>query len=298
MQCRSLTPFVPKRADYEGNDDADEDANEPNDCEGTTANAPDDGQGLVVKPADVAFSFRSTRTNKDPWGVANKTLPDFTPPVNDSYADEVYTIDLGNEVFTIDNNVHFHSNRIPRSDCLNAALDFGCHGERVLLPDSVPEEAIADLFVKPPSTFASMHINMLDNLDISFVKAKGLNAFPTNATTWTSSSGENFKILQSEYKQVLSATVLSWRPDDFLFRETAYVISCLASASLNLSFVPLKQVSQKGRIGFTDFENTNGESEKAEFLAHSGLAVTLKDFLQAHRLIQAFTGSRALCYVS
>ena len=60
---------------------------------------------------------------------------------------------------------------------------------------------------------------------------------------------EIFYFLQEAYEHIVSATILSWRPDELPFREIACAILCLASAILNLSIVPLQHVSQKRRIG-------------------------------------------------
>lgn len=121
---------------------------------------------------------QDTTENEHPWGVATGTLPDFNPPFNDLYIEWVYIIDLDNEVFTINNSAHLHLNRIPHCKWRRAIhTDDG--GDCLLLPDgSVPDETIADLVVKPPATNVPSMLNMQGNLDITFVKAKGLNAFP------------------------------------------------------------------------------------------------------------------------
>lgn len=216
------------------------------------------------------YHSQFSKLDEPPWGVATETLPNFVPPSHDDYILWIYTIDLDNEVFTIDNGAHLHLNRIPRPNWIwIRALALACHGDRVLLP-RVPEEAIADLVVKPASTIASM-LDLYENLDIRFVKAKGLNAFSTMQRHGPLLRARVFKFFQSASEEFLEATLLSWRPDEFPFRETAYAILCLASASFNLSFIPTHQVSQMGRIGYADFKPTEGGSEKAEFLAHLGV---------------------------
>ena len=251
MAYRPSTLFVQKRAEHDDDDDVDEDATDSDDSQSTTA-------------------------DEHPWGVASETLPDFTPAFNDLFIEWVYTIDLDNEVFTIDNGAHLQLNRIPRPAWINA-LAHGWHGDRILLPSGVPKEAIADLVEKLPSPSPSM-LEMYENLGVSIVQAKGLNAFPPTQRHGPLLRARIFYFLQEAYEHILSATLLSWRPDELPFREIAYAILCLASASLNLSIVPLQQVSQKGRIGYADLKNTNEESEKAEFLAHLGVGCHLEGF--------------------
>ena len=195
-----------KRADYEENEDVDEDASELDDRESTTED--------------------------DHWDVSTETLPAFTPPFNDLFIEWVYTIDLDNEVFTVDNGAHLHLDRIPRDAWINA-LAHAYHGDRIFLPKTLPEEAIADLVVRLPSPT----LNMLKSLDISIVEAKGLDAFPPMRRHGPLVRARIFHFFQNAYEPILSALLLNWRTNELPFREIAYALLCVASGSPNLSFV-------------------------------------------------------------
>jgi len=225
---------------------------------------------------DVEEDVESTTEDEYPWGVDTAILPDFTPAFNDVFIEWVYTIDLDKEVFTIDNGAHIQLSQI-RSTAWIDALAHGRYGDRLLLPSSVPQEAITDLVVKLPSPSASM-LQLYENLDVSIVEAQGLNVFPPTQRHGALFRAGTFYIFQSAYKDTLSAILLAWSPHELHFREIAYAILCLASASSKFSIVPLQQISQNGRIGYADLESTNGKSRKAEFLAHLGVGCHIEGF--------------------
>ncbi|MCJ1428687.1 hypothetical protein MMC29_006598 [Sticta canariensis] len=234
-----------ERADYEVNEDVDEDASGLDDRESSTGN--------------------------EHWGIGipTETLPAFTPPLNDLCIEWVYTIDLDNEVFTVDNGAHLHLDRIPRDAWINA-LARGYHGDRIFLPKTLPEEAIANLVVRLPSPT----LDMLKSLDISIVVAKGLDGFSPARRHGPLVRARIFHFFQNAFEPILSALLLSWRTNELPFREIAYALLCVASGSPNLSFVPVQQLSHK--IGYTDLTSTNREREKAEFLAHLGVGCHLE----------------------
>ncbi|MCJ1261892.1 hypothetical protein MMC22_001761 [Lobaria immixta] len=238
-----------KRTGYEGGDDVEENADE------------------VKEDA-----------NEHPWGVATETLPDFMPAFNDFLIEWVYTIDLEYEVFTVDNGAHFRLNQIPAlptSTWINAIAN-GQHYDRLLLPSSVPEEAIADLTTALPPPAAGK-LELYAKLDVQIVKAKGLSAFPPMQRHGPILRGRIFHFFQKIYEPTLSAILLEWVPDDSIFQEIAYAILSLASASLNFSMVPLQQISRE-RIGYANLKNIN-KGERNEFLAHLGVGSHLKGFI-------------------
>ena len=233
-----------KRADYEGNEGADEDARESDDRESTTEE--EDGHH---------------------WNVAEH-LPTFTPLFNDLHIEWVYTIDLDHEVFTVDNGAHLHLDRIPRDAWIDA-LDIA-YGDRVLVPNIIPEEAVADLVVRLPSPT----LDVPKNLDFSIVEAKELDVFPSMQRHGPLFRARLFHQFQDTYQPILSTILLSWRSNELPFREIAYALLCVASGSPNLSLVPVEQLSPK--IGYTDLTNTNRKRENAEFLAHLGVGCHLE----------------------
>ena len=203
-----------------------------------------------------------------PWGVATDALPNFSPAFNDLLIEWVYTIDLDNEVFTIDNGAHLHLNKIHGFEWIEA-LAHGRRGDRVLLPGNIPTESIADLVVKLPPPSASI-LELHTRLDVRIVEAKGLNASPLLQRHGPLLRAKIFRLFQVVQEPTFSAILLGWNPEEFPFRENAYAILCLASASLDFSLVPQNQISSKRTIGYSQLETTNTQEEN-EFLAQMGV---------------------------
>ncbi|MCJ1463062.1 hypothetical protein MMC07_001667 [Pseudocyphellaria aurata] len=222
------------------------------------------------------------------WAVSTEFIPEFMPICNDGWKEWVYTIDLDREVFTVNNLAHFHLNRIPRPGWKDA-LAFSPSRELIFLSSCVPEEAIADLVVEVSPATAKMH-ELYESLNISVVKAKGLNSFPSAQRHGPLLRAQIFDGLQYDYDEILSATLLNWRPDEFHFREIAYAFLCLASASSKLSFVRQDYVLQEKDMCFArfenefkkefekEFENEDEESAKPEFLAHLAIGGHLEGY--------------------
>ena len=231
-----------KRADYEGDGNVDKDASESDN--------------------------RKSRTEEEHFWDVTETLPDFTPALNDLFIEWVYTIDLDNEVFTINNSAHLHLDRIHCESWINALAESS--QDIVFIPKTVPEEAIADLVVRLPSPT----LDMLKNLEISIVEAKGIDAFPPMQRHGPLVLASIFRLFKNAYEPILSAILLSWRTNEFSFREIAYALLCVASGSPNLSFVPVQQLSSKS--GYTDLMSTNRKRGEAEFLAHFGVGCHLE----------------------
>ena len=74
--------------------------------------------------------------------------PAYLAPINDIWIEWVYTIDLDEEVFTVNNSAHFRLDCIPRDDQWIKALATGPSGEKFVLPGKVPVECLADLLVE------------------------------------------------------------------------------------------------------------------------------------------------------
>ena len=74
--------------------------------------------------------------------------PTYFAPANDLYIEWVYTFDLDNETFTVNNGAHFKLNKIPRQDDQwMGALADGPLGDKIVLPGKLPEDSIAHLDV-------------------------------------------------------------------------------------------------------------------------------------------------------
>lgn len=197
------------------------------------------------------------------WGEG---LPGFTPVLNDLFIEWVYTIDLDFEVFTVDNGAHFHLKCIPRPGWIDA-LCHGWYGDRVSLSAHVPDEDSACVAFDPPPPDVGM-LEMYKTLDVSIVEAKGLNTIPPTQRHGPFLRARIFQFLQEACEHYLSAALLSWEPEEFPFREIAYAVLCVASASLSFSLVPSQVILQKKRLGYADLDYVNEEDGRLEFLAH------------------------------
>lgn len=229
----------------------------------------DDGPADAAA-ADAAASDEESETEDDErnWG---ENLPGFMPVTNDVFIEWVYTIDLDLdlEVFTVNNSAHFRLNK-SYFDCFNDISD-DWSGRKVLVPALAPEGVSASLAVKPRHNLDMLE--MYKMLDVTIVDAKGLHAFPPTQRHGVLLRLRIFELLQQIYEDELAITLLSWTPDHFPFREIAYAILCVASVSHNFSLESFKQVSQEGRAGYADVNDSFG---KREFVAHLGVGCHLE----------------------
>ena len=82
--------------------------------------------------------------------VDKRHLPDYMPPFNELFIQWIYTLDLDNEIFTVDNGAHFRLDRIARihwADLLTID-EYGC---RIVVPNLVQDESIASLDICLPT---------------------------------------------------------------------------------------------------------------------------------------------------
>lgn len=227
---------------------------------------------------DNAQKLDATVANlEQPWGVATEALPDFKPAFNDLYIEWVYTIDLDNEVFTIDNGAHVQLSRafdlawIP-------ALARGFYGDKIILPNSVKQDAVAGIVVNLPAPSDSV-LNTYTNLEIQIVQAKGLDGFSSSHRHGPLFRSRIFYFFREIYEPILAAVLLSWKSEDLIFRDIAYAVLSLASANLYPSIVSSLHVLQTGRVGFAALQKEAEESEQDEFISHLGVGSHTKDVL-------------------
>lgn len=218
-----------------------------------------------------------------PWGVATETLPDFKPALNDLYIEWVYTIDLDNEVFTIDNGAHVQLSRASDLAWI-PAIAHAFDGDRILLPDSIDTEAIADIVVKLPDPSASV-LETYTNLNVEMVKSKGFDGFSTSHRHGPLFRSRIFYMFREMYEPIFATTLLNWTSEDLIFRDIAYAVLCLACADFYPSIVPSSRLLQKGRIAFAalkkgDEGNERDEGkEEDEFISDLGLGSHVENVL-------------------
>lgn len=105
---------------------------------------------LAVDPDD---SDPQTREAPNLADFMKENHPSWMVPLNDVWIEWVYIIDLDREIFSVNNGAHFKLGQIPHINWIEA-LDNGGLGDKIVLPNLVPEEAIANL-VEEPSTVTS-----------------------------------------------------------------------------------------------------------------------------------------------
>lgn len=226
---------------------------------------------------DLKDGEKTFEDTQQPWGVATDVLPDFRPAFNDLYIEWVYTIDLDNEVFTIDNGAHVHLIRASDLAWIDA-LAHGFYGDKILLPGSMPKEATTDIVIKLPAPSPSV-LDTYANLDVKIVQAKGLDGFPPSHRHGPLFRSRIFYFFREIYEPILAAALMSWRSEDLIFRDIAYAVLSLASANLYPSIVSDPQVLQDGRIACAALEKEGEESEEDEFISHLGIGSHLQDVL-------------------
>ncbi|KAI9799426.1 MAG: hypothetical protein M1825_004526 [Sarcosagium campestre] len=215
------------------------------------------------------------------WDVETDRLPDYTPATHDVWIEWVYTIDLDNEIFSIDNGAHLRLDRIPRSSWIDA-IDFGYHGDRILLPGSgVPDDALGSLVPPVPQQSHRM-LDAYKRLDVEVVRVRGKAAYPATRQLGTQLRSLIFRSFRNAHRDVLSAILFGLKPDDFYFRELAYAVLCLASADLSLSLVRHTEIEEEDHMDFARIACSPdaARTKSAEFLSRLGVGSHLKHLAQ------------------
>ncbi len=90
-----------------------------------------------------------------PGNEVTTNLPDFMrqhfpsllTPLNDTWIEWIYTVDLNRETFSVNNGAHFKLDQITHIDWIGSLAEAEL-GDQVSLPGSVPAEAVTDLVVE------------------------------------------------------------------------------------------------------------------------------------------------------
>lgn len=96
---------------------------------------------LSIKPGnEVTTDLPELMSQRHPSSLA---------PLNDTWIEWIYTVDLDRETFSVNNGAHFKLHRVPHVDWINSLAD-GELGDKIILPGSVPMEAVTNLVVEHP----------------------------------------------------------------------------------------------------------------------------------------------------
>ncbi|MCJ1473830.1 hypothetical protein MMC13_002482 [Lambiella insularis] len=161
--------------------------------------------------------------------MSSGIIPSYIPPLRDLWIEYTYIFDIDREVFTIDNGAHFFLNKIPRNSWIES-LAYDVHGERLVLPDLVPPDSIADL----ASLSSSKPVSNVMDTDVNFpeipvVRPKGFFDFATAGRHGPLLLAHAWARLKASLEQTMPFVLRGWTPDDFAFRELAFAIVSLAA---------------------------------------------------------------------
>lgn len=252
---------------------------------------------------DVAELYDAA-VSQQHWSVPTEGIPDCMPALNDIYIEWVYTIDLDNEVFTINNSAHVHLIRAADLAWISA-LTHGVHGDKILLlsdstgkkanagiikklpepsagvsddhivlSDSIQKEANAGIMIEPPEPSAGI-LDAYTNLGVKMVQAKGLDGFSPSHRHGPLLRFRIFYFFRDVYEPYFTAVLLSWRSEDLIFRDIAYLALCLASADLYPSIVSGRDFLRNAQAAFAALSKEG--SEKDEFISDLGVGSHLKN---------------------
>lgn len=182
--------------------------------------------------------------------------PSLLAPLNDTWIEWIYTMDLDREVFSVDNGAHFKLDRVPHIDWINSLAD-GDLGDKISLPGAVPIEALSNLVVEPNLDNGELS-GTLDDLSISdtavpvhqVVVPKDIKDIPWRQRHGPILRGLVFYLWSHANEDLLAATLLQLSPEDLPFREIAYAALCLASGGKNVDVFSSSNVSANAAFGF------------------------------------------------
>ena len=118
----------------------------------------------------ISIERSSDKTTNIPEFMRQR-FPSSFAPLNDTYIEWIYTVDLDREVFSVNNGAHFKLDRIPHIDWINS-LAKGVLDDTISLPGTVPMDAVTNLVVEhtPQSSELSEPLGDLiaSNVSLSF----------------------------------------------------------------------------------------------------------------------------------
>ena len=233
----------------------------------------DDGHsGAASAPSEGALLHWSKVVGGD---VDELPLPSYKPIFNDLWIEWVYVVDLDREIFSVDHGAHFKMGHIPRLGWIDA-LAKTHDGDRLLLPDLLPENATTSLVVRSAPPGVEL-IQLYEKLNIEIVTPKGISGFDPTQRQEPLFCARIFQCFQRAQTQVLAHFLLGWRPNDFSFREIAFTILCLASGRQNVSLVENLRLANDDAHGCASLISNTDRDLEPEFVAHMGVGAHLAD---------------------
>ncbi|KAK3176636.1 hypothetical protein OEA41_007959 [Lepraria neglecta] len=141
---------------------------------------------------------------------------------------------------------------LPGADQLTkylAIVDRAAEGDAIRLP-GLAQGCVANIVLKllAPSTEA---VALYGSLDITIVKPKSLKDIPHSLGHAYLQYARIFQEFRRAHHSNLESLLLGWSPSNFYFRELAYAILCIATASQNLELVSSRKVLDCNEYGFS-----------------------------------------------
>ena len=160
--------------------------------------------------------------------LKGEMAPSYRVALNDLFNEWVYTIDLDNEVFSVDNAAHFVLDKIPRNVWIES-LAFDGHGRRLVLPHMVPPESLASLTPVKLDTTAIAASCSVQGLMMEIVNPKRLSDFPQKLRHGPLILDRLWVFLRGSLEEQMSFVLKNLATTDFAFREIAFGIVSLAA---------------------------------------------------------------------
>ncbi|KAL9604457.1 MAG: hypothetical protein Q9219_000422 [cf. Caloplaca sp. 3 TL-2023] len=181
--------------------------------------------------------------------------PVFLVPEQDVFIEWVYTFDLDNGIFSVNNSAHLRLDQLPDSCVwIESIINGSLHdvGEKIMLPGIVPVECLTSPATAKSisNTNAEPNFGKTDAPRATMVFSKGLEAIPWTRRHGPLLRGLVFRALRGKLEYQLSATLLQWDPDDFPFREYAYAALCMAAGGKYLTILPYDLGDHNSAYGF------------------------------------------------
>ncbi|KAI4116182.1 MAG: hypothetical protein LQ345_003354 [Seirophora villosa] len=188
-----------------------------------------------------------------------EAFPTSTPASLNTSIEYMYTFDLDQEVFSVDNTAHFRLQHIPRNGQWMDAICQDRNWRNFVHPRLTPKGSVGTL---------ARDNNAFSPEDEAYWKGLPTREIAAKADCTNVSSHLRLKLFDFfEDGQLpdLRVTLLSWTANDLLFRELAFFIMCLAAGGDYLRIVDERRVlfpSASQLYGVVDHgEGSEGERE-------------------------------------
>lgn len=149
--------------------------------------------------------------------------------LNSPFIEFTYTLDLDREVLSVDDAAHFQLSKIPRASRWIKYLDLDSRHRRILA-SGTPEDITGNLEYRPDRKSETRQLP--GNVNIRCVMPK-TSLGPAAYVPKQMLLLYTFQTVRHVYREILDRFILSWKPDDFPFREIAFALLSLAAGELS-----------------------------------------------------------------